>query len=74
MVKDGRHAGKPRFIRDCVNECDKEFVKWSKDGEEYCHLCCDEDGCNLGRCGAVLFLARWWLCGLIVIVIFGIFA
>lgn len=55
VVKDGRHAGEPRFIRDCVSECDNKVIEWSKDGEEYCHTCCSEDACNIGRCGAAGF-------------------
>lgn len=55
VVKDGRHAGEPRFIRDCVSECDNKVIEWSKDGEEYCHTCCSEDACNVGRCGAARF-------------------
>jgi len=55
VVKDGRHVGEPRFIRDCVNECDKEYINWKKGDEEYCRTCCAEDGCNVGRCGAPMF-------------------
>lgn len=51
VVKDGRH-GETRFYRDCVNKCDKEFVNWEKDGEVYCKMCCDNDHCNVGRCGS----------------------
>jgi len=54
VVKDGRHVG-TRFYRDCINECDKELVDWSKDGEEYCKMCCDEDYCNVGRCSSSVF-------------------
>lgn len=55
VVKDGRH-GETRFYRDCVNKCDKEFVNWEKDGEEYCKMCCDNDLCNVGRCGSPVAL------------------
>lgn len=61
VVKDGRHSGGPRFIRDCVSECDNELIEWSKDGEEYCHMCCAEDGCNVGRCGAAMFSVKHFL-------------
>ena len=74
MVKDGRHVGEPRFIRDCVYECDKEYVKWSKDGEEYCRVCCAEDGCNVGRCGAALFRMERLIFVFSVFITFGIIA
>ena len=54
IVKDDRHE-ETRFYRDCINKCDKELVDWSKDGEEYCKMCCGEDFCNVGRCSSNVF-------------------
>lgn len=71
VVKDGRHA-EPRFTRDCVNECDDDYIDWKKDGEEYCRTCCDEDACNVGRCTATAYTLSWLLSILSVIGTFGI--
>lgn len=61
VVKDGWYFGGLRFIWDCVSECDNELIEWSKDGEEYCYMCCVEDGCNVGCCGVVMFLVKYFL-------------
>lgn len=74
IVKDGRHGDETRFYRDCVNECDKELVDWSRDGEEYCKMCCDEDYCNVGRCSSSVFTPTGVLFVLSAVVAFKMFA
>lgn len=71
VVKDGRHEG-TRFYRDCINKCDKELVDWSKDGEEYCKMCCSEDYCNVGRCSSSVFAPSYVFFALTSIVAFRI--
>lgn len=71
VVKDGRHE-ETRFYRDCINECDKELVDWSKDGEEYCKMCCDKDYCNVGRCSSCVLTPSYVFFVLSAIVAFRI--
>lgn len=57
-----------------MSDCDKEYVDWSKDGEEYCKMCCDKDNCNVGRCSSDVFTPTRVLFVLSAIVAFGMIA